>query len=400
MPLPSLFAGAATLLLAVAGAAASPDRWWADATVELRGGPRPSKGGKAWRQCAGLVVRNGGSAPAAWFDGELEIAGGVLAEAAGIARLSGERRGADGALLFSVAPGPDFEGPLAPGESLLALDFCVDYRQTWKARPAIGLGSGAVFAAMPIADQSPAHSLARRQAGMFYTDYSSGQCRCVVGNGLPRPAPATTAAAPTTTAAAPTTTAAAPTPRAWAQVCPDGMGLLPSACSVLIRPQAYPVTQAAINLAEVELYTASGKIPISAVNITLSTVLRWNNSFMPGFLDLTGSFCNDGNLTSVMYQSTNVTNTGPGQICHTATGPFNGFWDPCPTLRAEYPCSYGALQSVAVYNRWDTTCSGNCKGRINRFAMDAVRDGVWIGTFNFTSGETTPVYTVQAASFV
>lgn len=105
------------------------------------------------------------------------------------------------------------------------------------------------------------------------------------------------------------------------------------------------------------------------------------------------------NATSNRNVTTTVPNFGSGQICQTATAPFNGFWDPCPWIRAAYDCSIGPLSGFKVWNRLGTSavgdvCSIDCKNRISKFTADVVYKNTLVTSFPFTNGNTTVVYDV------
>lgn len=185
-------------------------------------------------------------------------------------------------------------------------------------------------------------------------------------------------------------------------------------CYATIRPKVYaPETYtnstaaAVINLGEVQLLVNGAVLPNTSVIMTMSSILNWNSSQIkyPNYLPLGPWFCNDGNTTTLMTWSTTsvvsgktvtttYTNTGSGQICQTATAPYNGYWDPCPWLTAAYDCKLGKLTGVRIWNRQDT-CSIDCRARTDKFQVDAVYQGVLVGTFPLSGGSTTPMFDLK-----
>ncbi|KAI9000113.1 hypothetical protein DFJ74DRAFT_775678 [Hyaloraphidium curvatum] len=209
-------AGLLAALIALSGAlrASAAGMWPADASIELNGGPLP-KGASDWRQCARLVAVNSGQHAAELFEGELEIVGGIVdwVAAASPATLRPSDEATD---VYTLAPAPAFVGPIAAGESITLANFCVVYRTSWRAGPAVRLASAESYVALAVRDPYTARDsyarLSPRQAGLFYPNWDTGQCRCkLAGRAVEDPAPPTTTRR-TTTLAAPTTKAPPPPP--------------------------------------------------------------------------------------------------------------------------------------------------------------------------------------------
>ncbi|KAI9001749.1 hypothetical protein DFJ74DRAFT_714371 [Hyaloraphidium curvatum] len=211
-----MLAAAALLVLALASPSAAAPRA-ADAFVRRTTGPFPPRGGgPGWVQCAALDVAAPSSAGGA-LGGWLEITGGRIVKAeGGPVRLAeaGSKDAARRYVLEAASAARDGEHVvghpaayyLGPGEAL-SVPFCVGYDRAWSAQWAVAVDAPE----NPSPNLQPVSMFPRQQPGMFYKDYSSGQCRCLASGVSPPPPPPPPADVrqETTTAnnAPPTTTA-------------------------------------------------------------------------------------------------------------------------------------------------------------------------------------------------
>jgi len=182
----------AALLLLACLAAPTTASWSANAEIRKTTGPKPDVG-QGWIQCATLDILNP-SDRTGFVSGWLEVEGGKLVESGavdqGIALVqAGSRDEAARYVLRAIPPEKrvhqddqlgigqvmDNKPRLALGRSAnVSVPFCVRYNVAWSAGFKVVLEHDA-FEAAPTSLR-----LNKRQAAMYYADFSSGTCRCLL----------------------------------------------------------------------------------------------------------------------------------------------------------------------------------------------------------------------------
>lgn len=237
----------ASLLLLIASIASSATAEWAgELSIRRTGGPRPprSRGIGGWVQCAELAVRNPAEKPGRLVRVWVDIEGGRLVEteAAGESgqgwalKEAGqvEREGTLNARRYELeragessqatSHGGQFEitmisneqGGTLEGGAEVSVPFCVHYKTSWSASY-----NGVMedpTPTPPVRRLSGISLNKRQQAGMFYSDWSTGTCRCLAAAAPQRnadvpsalPATSTAPAQVSTTRLPPTSTAVVP----------------------------------------------------------------------------------------------------------------------------------------------------------------------------------------------
>lgn len=182
----AVLTGVATASDCSASAETSAPTWHAQASLEMLGGPRPSQASSSlWTQCARLSVSNPTDIAGTW-GGHLEVIGGSVSRisqeglAADLVLLHGRTDLPAGTSLYAIESLSIENRTLGAMATLPLVEFCVDYKDTWKAKPDVVVtppeGEYIAIEVQP-AEATDASSvgvqvkkLVKRQAGAFYKD--------------------------------------------------------------------------------------------------------------------------------------------------------------------------------------------------------------------------------------